>query len=232
MLRTVPTTLLLLASVAACSAKDDGSQFDPRPLDEQYPARITLSDAGEFYARPQIIIEPGAGGLASVRLQANATNFSKDPTTEAHREGRPDMDLSFGIPCDGSQIAALARGERVPFEGIGLQYGVPDRKIHRLVTGVALALNANHTVTLVIELAPGFTVLDPTAPPQTDPNLGTAESMTVTGQMPVACAAPDPRNDPAFPDAVITVDDPNFSTEFCRDALDEFGLRAIREAQL
>jgi len=217
--------LLLSVSLVGCESDNDPVEQPRRPLDEEYPARITLSDSGEYYAQPQIIIsgrgsaDPQSG--ARVVVQANGTNFSKVTSTEAYREGRPDMDVGFTIDFDAAQGTALARGETVAIEnGTGFGYGEPGRQVYRTVSALTLTANADHTVTLVVGLAPGITLLDPTMAPS-DPNMGTAESMTVTGQIPVVCTPPP-----------MLADDPNFTTEFCRNALDEFGLRAIREAQL
>jgi hypothetical protein len=219
--------LLFSIGVGACnSAANEDSQVDLRPLDAQYPARITLSDAGEFYANAMVSISRSPSGSpqggATVTLSANARNFSKDTSTEAYREGRLEMVTEFGIPCTATQCTGLGRGETVPIGGdgvtYGLSYGEPGREIDRNITTVRLSTNTDHTVTLVIALAPGFAPIDPALPP-TDSKLGTAESMTVTGQMPVNCFTG-------------VMDDPNFTTEFYQNALDEFGLRAIREAQL
>lgn len=227
--RSVVTALAvgygLLLVGCASDTKGEGASRAPE-LDEQYSARVHLSDAGDFHANASFSIGPRVDGARLV-IRLNGSNFPTDPKSVAFGSGMPDMQVGTVLELSPAESNVLAAGNELDLTGReqGVVYGEFSSQIDRTVVSARLAVRDNATVVLTLGLEAGFRV------PQDMPTLeglGTASVMEISGHIPVTCET----GLPAGPSSWSLTDDPNFTTEFCRDALEEFGLRAIREAQL
>jgi len=162
---------------------------------------------------------PGLGSFGAYGYLSVVESF-RNANLSVRGEAYP-VKMGLGLSMPPTQSRTFAAGERVEFDGTsGVIYGLADGDlVSQPIRAVQMTLTDSGTATLEFELGDEVFRND-----QAPDDLGPVDRFWVLGELGVSCS-------PVAPGMMIE-DDPRMESEFCQQAIPEFGLEELARYDL
>ena len=203
-------TLLALPTVvicAACSSLDPSGPGEHNDLEftQHWPMQIEFPGMGSFGASCHVSLVESIPNEANLGLRGETLGFS----------------IGLGLPMPPTQSRSFSAGDRVEFDQTwGVAYGKLEVDfVVQPIRAVQMTRTDNGVATLEFEL--GDELYRGDGAPA---DLGPVDGFSVRGALGVSCAVAE--------SGVFVEEDPKFESQYCQQAIVEFGLEDLARLHL